>query len=271
MNDSVSGTEGQEPPQDTTWRGVDFSGITLVLGVGTGRLLEILNQQAHASGGSLLVLERALDRLEALLPLREQGPITPVRGRPRQIPVLSETVDLLVVNGMLREVPDGRMASFIGEVARAMVPGGRLRVSDIIEPQGGEQTAAWAERNRIVRKLGEALERPVAVAANLSLAARVLQELGFEQLSVALLPGYALTDEWLEETVNAARAMAGRVVHPTVRGEIVEGDIPRLVSAYARGSQKAAERFVLQGTKAGSLALDMTASFTEDDLIGPED
>jgi len=271
MTDTAGATTDQEGFQDTTWRGVDFSGLSVVLGVGTGRLLEILNRQAHASGGTLLVLESSPLRLAVVRPLMDSGPITPVRGRARHIPVRSETVDLLVVNGVLREVRDDRMSAFCAELSRALVPGGALRISDILEPQDAARTAAWAQRNRIVRKLGQAMGRPVAVAANLRLAARVLQDLGFERLSVALLPGYALTDEWLEETVNAIRNMTGRLTDASARREIIEEDIPRLISDYARGEQTAAERFVLQGAKAGELALDMTASFTEDDLIPPED
>ena len=42
-------------------------------------------------------------------------------------------------------------------------------------------------------------------------------------------------------------------------------------TAYARGNQTAAERFVLQATKAGNLALDMDAAFTEEDLADTGD
>jgi hypothetical protein len=93
---------------------------------------------------------------------------------------------------------------------------------------------------------------------------------GFENLGVTVLPGFSLTDAWIEDTVNALRTMAGRVADRSAREEILNHDLPRLVAAYNQGDQRAAERFVLRGTKIGDLALDMEASFTEDDLLGPE-
>ncbi|NLD73201.1 MAG: class I SAM-dependent methyltransferase [Chloroflexi bacterium] len=265
------GHNGEEPHQDGAWRGVDFSGLTVVLGVGTGRMIGVLAQQAATSSGTLLVTEFTPERLDILRPLRTDMPLTLARARPRQIPVRGETVDLMVVNGVLREIPGQGMETFLNEVWRALVPGGRLRISDIIEPQDPEKTAAWAERNRIVRRLANAMDRPVAVAVDLQRAALALQRVGFENLNVALLPGYALTEEWLEDTVNAIRNMAGRLVQRDVRTEIIQQDIPRLVAAYGRGDQTGAERFVLQGTKAGNLALDMDASFTEEDLIDTDE
>ena len=262
---------GEGPHPGGSWRGVDFSGLTVVLGVGTGRMIEILARQAAASSGTLLVTEFTPERMDPLRPLRAETPLTLARARPRQIPVRSETVDLLVVNGVLREIPAQRMEGFLTEVWRALVPGGRLRISDIIEPQDPERTAAWAERNRLVRILADAMERPVAVSVDLQRAALALARVGFENLNVALLPGYALTEEWLEDTVNAVRNMAGRLVQRDVRVEIIQQGIPRLVEAFRRGNQTGAERFVLQGSKVGDLALDMEASFTEEDLIDTDD
>ena len=69
------------------------------------------------------------------------------------------------------------------------------------------------------------------------------------------------------EAVALQRAMAARVVDRQVRDEILQQDLSRLVKAYTREGQRGAERFVLQGTKAGDLALDMEASFTEEDLL----
>lgn len=253
------------------WRGIDLSGITLVMGVGTGRQIELLNQQIATSGGNLLVLTVDRAQLEAILPLRDDGPLTLLQGRARHIPLLSETVDLLVINGVLREVPTGRLRAFAEELWRVLVPGGRLRISDIIEPTEAQDNRAWAERNRIVRKLAGALERPTALSVNLPAAVTALQEAGFHNLGLSFLPGYALTDAWLEETVSAMRAMASRVINQQVRHEIVERDLADLVNAYAAGQQRAPQRFVLQGSKPGDLALDMEASFSEEDLLDTED
>jgi SAM-dependent methyltransferase len=260
-----------EQSGEAVWRGTDFSGVTLVLGVGTGRLIEVLAQHAASSSGTLVVLDTDVRRLRELAPLRSVGPLTALHARVRRIPLQSETVDLLVLNGVLRDVREARYEALFHEVWRVLVPGGRLRVIDILEPQDPDKTVAWDERNHAVRMLGQALDRPVAIAANLQSAALALRNVGFEDLSVALLPGYALTDAWLEETVNAIRAMAGRIADREVRHAIVESAIPRLVAAYARGEQTAAERFVIQGGKIGSLALDMEASFTEEDLEAPDD
>lgn len=253
------------------WRGIDLSGVTIVLGIGTGRQIEMLNQQIAASGGNLVVLTADRAQLNPVLPLRAYGPLTPIVGRARQIPVLTETVDLLVVNGVLREVPTNRLRTVAEEWWRVLVPGGRLRISDIIEPTEADDHRAWTERNRIVRKLAESLARPTALSVDLPAAATALQEAGFQNLGLSFLPGYALTDAWLEETVNAVRTMASRLVDPQVRHEIMEQDIAALMEAYTGGQQRAPQRFVLQGSKPGDLALDMEASFTEEDLVDTED
>ncbi len=206
-----------------------------------------------------------------MLPLREQAPVLLMRGRYRQIPLLSETVDLLVVNGVLREVPESRLMAIFEEFWRVLVPGGQIRISDIIEPTSGDRTLAWAERNRIVRKLGAWLEMPTALSVNLPEAAKAMRSAGFENPRVTILPGYALTDAWLEETVNAIRNMASRLVDRGKRDEVLERDINRLIASYTQGEQRAAERFVLSGRKVGSLALEMEASFTEEDLHEMED
>jgi len=186
-----------------------------------------------------------------------EGPLALVHGRPDQIPVLSGVVDLLVVNGILRQVPEGQLEARFDELWRALVPGGLLRVADVIEPSRAPYNLAWAERNRIVRKLAKSLGRPTALSADLQGAAAGLRSAGFEDLHVSILPGYGLTDNWLEKTVNAVRSMTARVVDRQVRNEIPGQDISRLVGAYAQGGQRGAERFVLQGPKAGDLALTM--------------
>jgi ubiquinone/menaquinone biosynthesis C-methylase UbiE len=253
------------------WRGIDFSGITVIVGVGTGRMIELVAQRVAASDGRLIVVDPRSRRLETLEELAREGLLLPIQGRQRQIPVVSETVDLLVVNGVLREVPEARLTAIFEEYWRVLVPGGQLRVSDIIAPLDAEHNLAWQERNRTIRKIGDTLDRPAALAVDLTAAARAMQSAGFENLKCSLLPGYALTDAWLEETVHAIRAMTARIVEPSVRHEIVQSDLPRLTAAYAVGDQRAAERFVLAGRKVGNLALDMRASFTEEDLVPPID
>ena len=253
-----------------SWGGVDFSGLTVVLGVGTGRLLRLLNEQIAASDGNLVVVSYKLANLRALAPLSELGPLTPIHARPRQNPVLSETVDLLVANGVLREVPPSRLDVMLEEIWRLVVPGGRVRVSDIIEPSEAEYNEAWTARNGIVRKLGDALDRPTALSADVTLVAKAMRTAGFEDLAVSLLPGFALTDAWLEETVNAIRTMASRLADPDNRYSVLNEDLNALLSAYARGGQRAAERFVIKGSKAGDLSLAMEASFTEEDLLDPD-
>lgn len=263
--------EERKPDKEMSWRGTDFSGLIVVLGVGTGRLIGLLNQQVAASQGNLIVVSYRLSQLQALKPLAQQGRLLPIYARPRQIPVLSETVDLLVVNGVLREVPENRLGTMFEEMWRVLVPGGRVRIADIIEPSEAEDNRTWAQRGRIVRKLGQALDQPVALSVNLQRAALAMRSVGFENLSLSFLPGYRLTDEWLEETVNAIRAMSGRLVDRALRDEILNRDLKRLIASYARGGQRAAERFVLEGTKAGDMALAMEAPFTEEDLIEDEE
>jgi hypothetical protein len=236
---------------------VDFSGLAVVLGVGTGRLIKLLNRRAAASEGTLVVVSHDLGRLKPLVPLMQEGSLALVHGRPDQIPVLNGVVDLLVVNGILRQVPEGQLEAMFDELWRALVPGGLLRVSDVIEPSHAPYNLAWAERNRIVRKLAKSLGRPTALRVDLQGAAAGLRSAGFDDLHVSILPGYGLTDNWLQKTVNALRSMTARVVDRQVRNEILEQDINRLVRACAQGGQRGAERFVLQGSKAGDEALTM--------------
>ena len=247
---------------------MDFSGLSVVLGVGTGRMLALLREQVENSAGTLLVVayrQGDLQRLRSQGGWQGPGALL-ARGRPQRIPVLSDTVDLLVVNGVLRQVPAEQMDAMFDELWRALVPGGRLRVSDLIEPPEAPHSRAWAERNRIVRKLGSVISLPTALSVDVRRVAVAVQSAGFERLHISILPGYGLTDAWLEETVNSLRTMCSRVADRTVRDAILDEDIPQLIAAYARGAQRAAERFVLQGAKVGDLALDMEASFTEDDL-----
>jgi len=248
---------GQGSTRNAVWRGVDCSGLAVVLGVGTGRLIKLLNRRVAASEGSLVAVSHDLGRLKALVPLMQEGPLALVHGRPGQIPALSGVVDLLVVNGILRQVRERQLEAMFDELWRVLVPGGLVRISDVIEPSRAPYNLAWAERNRIVRKLAKSLGRATALSVDVQGAAVGLRSAGFEDLHVSILPGYGLTDNWLQKTVNALRSMTARVVDRQVRNEILEQDISRLVRAYAQGGQRGAERFVLQGTKAGDLALTM--------------
>lgn len=256
----------RENEQRALWRGVDFSGVTLVLGVGTGRLIELLAEQTAASAGALAVLAYKHEQLKTLAPLRERGLLALMQARSRHIPVLSETVDLIVVNGSLREAPADRYEVLFNEIWRALTPGGRLRISDIIEPTSAPYNRAWMIRNIIVRKIAESLGRPTALAVDLHQAAQALRAAGFENINLALLAGYALTEEWLDETVEATRAMASRLADRRLRQEVVEHDLAQLTQAFAQGDQRAAERFVIAASKVGDLALTMEADITEDDL-----
>lgn len=258
---------GRERSGGGTWDGVDLSGLTVVLGAGTGQMIELLNQGASSSDGTLLVLGQPLDPLQALAPLRESGPISLVQGRFRDTPVLSETVDLLVANGIMRQVPHGQLEPIGNELWRLLVPGGRLRISDILEPSEESYDQVWSLKNAIVRKVAASLNQPTALSVDIGLLARILRAVGFEDLGISLLPGVPLTDAWLEETVNAIQVACSRIVDVHVRHGIMDGDLRRLVAAYAAGEQRAAERVVLRARKPGDLALAMEASFVEDDLV----
>ncbi len=248
------------------WRGVDFSGITVVLGLGVGRLIDLLLAQAAAAGGQLVALSYRFDDAELLGQLRADGPFTALRARARQLPLMDESVDLLALNGTLREAPRERLPEMAAEVLRVLVPGGQLRVADVIEATEAPEERAWGERNQLIRQLGQALGQPTALALDLRAAAIALAEAGFEDLGLSILPGYTLSEAWLVETVEAVRAMASRVANPRVRAEILERGLPRLRAAFAQGDQRAAQRIALKGHKVGSLALSMDASFTEQDL-----
>jgi SAM-dependent methyltransferase len=262
----------QPSEQDPLWRGVDLSGITAVLGPAGGQLLQALAQQAAAlGGGCVIAIGYEVEPLAQLEPLQAELPIAAIRARIRQLPLLEGSVDLLVMNGTLRQVPLSHLEAMLQEIWRVLAPGGQLRIADIIEPSQEPYTEAWRLRNELVTKLGAALERPVANYVNLRDAAAALTSVGFEELAVTILPGMPLTDAWLGATHGAIEAMASRVGDPDVRHSIIERDLPRLAAAYRQGEQRAAERFVLRGRKIGDLALSMEAGFTEEDLVDDDD
>ena len=242
--------------ESALWRDVDFSGVTLVVGVGSGRLVELLTERAAASQGRLIVTSDTMSKLKDILSLSEKGPLTPIQARLREIPLFNQTVDLLVMSGVLRRVPDAKLNATFDELWRVLVPGGKLRISDLLEPPEAEHTQTWAQRNAIVRKLGQALDEPTAVSVNIRQVARAVRSAGFDDLAISILPGYPLTQEWLEETINAVRTMTSRVADREMQREILNEDLEKLVEAYKKGDQRAAERFVLRGVKAGDVALN---------------
>lgn len=249
----------REDDESALWRGIDFSGVTLVVGVGSGRLVELLNQRVATSQGHLIVTSDRMQRLQEIAPFQEKGPLIPIQARLKKIPLLDQTVDLLVMSGVLRQVPEAEINATFDELWRVLVPGGQLRISDILEPPEAEHTRAWAQRNAIVRKLGRALDEPTAVSVNIRRTASALRSAGFDDLTISILPGPPLTQEWLEETINAMRTMASRVVDRETQQEILNKDLEKLVAAYNQGDQRAAERFVLRGVKAGDVALNPEA------------
>jgi SAM-dependent methyltransferase len=261
----------QSPTNETfdPWRGLDFSGVTLVLGVGTGRQVPLLADKSMQAEGSLVVADLNLERLRAMQREQANAVITWLQARIRHIPLCDEVVDLMVINGLLREVPTARMAALFDELWRVLAPGGKLRIADMLEPSEADYHHAWAERNRIVRRLGLALEKTTALAVDITAAAKALRSTGFEDLNVAILPGYTLTEAWLEETQEAIRGMAGRVVDPDLRHFILRQDLERLGAAFAEGSQRAPQRFVLQADKPSDLTVAMESAVTVEDLDPP--
>lgn len=251
------------------WRGLDFSGATLVLGVGTGRQVPLLAAKCRLAEGSLVVADTNLERLRTMQHEQCDSVITWVQARSRQIPLCDEVVDLLVLNGLLREVPTARYTVICDEFWRVLAPGGKLRIADMLEPSEADYHHAWLERNRIVRRLGLALEKPTALSVDITAAAKALTSTGFEDLHIAILPGYALTEAWLEETVEAIRGMAGRVADPDLRHFILRQDLDRLGAAFTQGDQRAPQRFVLRAGKPGDLSVAMESAVTADDLDPP--
>ncbi len=246
----------REGDENILWRGIDFSGVTLVVGVGSGRLVELLDERVAASQGRLVVASDRMQRLQEITPFQEEGPLIPIQARLREIPLLNQTVDLLVTSGVLRQVPEAELDTTFDELWRVLVPGGQLRISDILEPPEAEHTRAWAQRNAIVRKLGRALDEPTAVSVNIRRVARAVRSAGFDDLAISILPGAPLTQEWLQETIRAVRAMTSRMVDRQMQQEILNEDLEKLVATYNQGDQRAAERFVLRGVKAGDVALN---------------
>ena len=267
---SDNGDHPDEARASDLWRGLDLSGTTLVLGVGTGRMIGLLCEQVALSGGQLLVLAPRSQALEPVAELAAYPHLARLVARGRDLPVRAGSIDLLVLNGALREVPTGRLEQQMEELWRALVPGGKLRVSDILEPGEADYDRAWAQRNAIIRRMAESLGRPTALAADLRRAAMALRAVGFDELHVTLLPGFGLSDVWLEETVTAISTMASRLADRAVRERVLGEGLPALVAAYRAGGQRATERFVLAGRKPGDLHLDMEASFTEQDLTPPD-
>ena len=250
----MTDTEQTQNDSGSIWQGLDLSGVTVAVGTGSGRLLASLSQEIEAAEGTLLV---ASWEPASLQPLRSQTVADVCQAQMQHLPLRPETADLVLYIGTLRDVPSSHLQATLAELWRVLVPGGRFRIADLVEPTDMPYNAAWRQRNEITRTLGRFMGRPVSLAVDLKATAVALQRLGFEDLQVALLPGAGLTDQWLEETVNALRGLAARLVDINHRRLIIDQQLPRLVDAYAQGDQRAAERFVLSGYKPGDLALQM--------------
>jgi len=250
----MSDTDQTQTESGSIWQGLDLSGVTVAIGAGSGWLLASLAQEISEAGGTLLVISWERRSLKAL---QAEIPAGVCQAQMQHLPLRSETADLVLYIGTLRDVPPAHLPAALAELWRVLVPGGRFRIADLVEPTNMPYNAAWRQRNEITRTIGRIMERPVALSVDLKATAVALQRLGFQDLQVALLPGAGLTDQWLEETVNALRSLAARVVDMNQRRSILDRDLPRLVDAYAQGDQRAAERFVLSGYKPGDLALQM--------------
>ncbi|NLV73688.1 MAG: class I SAM-dependent methyltransferase [Chloroflexi bacterium] len=245
--------ELERAPADP-FAGVLFSGVMLVLGVGAGRQVPILAERCQAADGLLVVMDGVYERLAQLQRDDLPGEIAWMQGRLRRVPLMAGVSDLVMVNGLLREVPGDHYPQAAEELWRVMSANAQLRIADILEADDADPAqVAWAERNRIVRRLGLALNRPVAVAVDLRTAIQAFRSAGFEDAQVALLPGYHLTEDWLQETAQAIYGLAGRVADCDMRTYIVQHDLQYLGEAFMAGDQRAPGRFVLQMTKPGDL------------------
>jgi len=250
----MADTEQTQPNNGSLWQGLDLSGVTVAVGAGSGRLLALLAQEIADAGGTLLVTSWERSSLQML---QSQAQMSVCQAQMQHLPLRSETADLVLYIGTLRDVPTTHLQATLTELWRVLLPGGRFRIADLVEPTDMPYNAAWRQRNDISRTLGRLMDRPVSLAVDLKATALALRRLGFEDLQVALLPGAGLTDQWLEETVNALRGLAARLVDIHDRRLLIDESLPRLVDAYAQGDQRAAERFVLSGYKPGDLTLQM--------------
>jgi SAM-dependent methyltransferase len=258
--------------QDELWRGVDLSGNTLLIGLGEGHLAEALALQGQRSGtGYTIALGDRQAELARIASSATGLPLGYVNGRLRALPFVDESIDLVVLNGSLRQVRPNALLPFFEQVWRVMVPGGAIRIADVLEPSEAPYNEAWRIYNGIIETVARSLGRSTALYASLQTAAAAMASIGFDDLNVTLLPGLPLTDAWLEHTEEAVMAMASRLVDTALRDRVLTQDVRRLISAYRSGEQRAAERFVLRGTRVGNLALDMRASFTEEDLQVEDD
>ncbi|MGI6374705.1 MAG: class I SAM-dependent methyltransferase [Anaerolineae bacterium] len=253
------------------WSGVDLSGVTLVIGLGTGQLLQLLAEEAQRAGGIVVLASYLQPALAAVAELAAHLPVERVCCRPRELPLADGTVDLCVVNASLREVPLPHYRTFLDELWRVLVPGGHLRISDVLAPTDAPTALTWRRRCDLITRLGQALGRPVALHADARALAIAMQEVGYESMAVSLLPGVSLTSEWLGETVEAIRAMVSRVSDAELRQELLERELPALIAAFQRGDQRAADRFVVRGNKVGNLALDMETAGTAEVLAARDD
>jgi arsenite methyltransferase len=123
-----------------------------VLDVGCGSGIDsILAAQRTGPSGRVLALDFLPEMLERTATAAEQAGlenVEPIAGEMEAIPVLDESVDVVISNGVINLSP--RKARVLAECARVLRPGGELCVADLtveeaeLPPEVLTHPAAWA-------------------------------------------------------------------------------------------------------------------------------
>ncbi len=106
--------------------------VVLDVGSGSGTDLFIASGLVGPSGRviGLDMTEAMRNKLCRIAALAGAGNLEVLAGNAEEIPVPSESIDVVTTNGVLNLVPD--KAKAIGEIARVMRTGGRLQFADIV-------------------------------------------------------------------------------------------------------------------------------------------